>query len=280
MADEDKSVEAESLAAQEAAQAAEVAAAQSAVTGTVAAEETEDKVPWKNRMAEMERRNKALLEEALRAQAAMFQQQLAAVVGQRQAPGQAEQKPYTDEELHALWQQGHSAAGDMLIERKMNQKQAQAVRGNVALAQMQMIYQRYPDLRAPQSPLYQHANAIYQGYLQSGYPPSPDTQVLAMTSAIADRPDLAGRQQQATVQAGETSRQGAVEASQSIGETSYQAGGPRKVEPFTKVTPAERELAKRYQVKDPEGAKKRFLERQAKGLSKVDARISSAIGEF
>jgi hypothetical protein len=262
----------------------DAAAAQAAVTPPVAGEVDEQGVPWKNRMAEMERRAQKMVEDALVRQAAMYQHVLAQGQQQRANPVD-QQKQYTDEELLALANQGHSAALDMLMDRKMARQQQQmgqqqAQQQVVVEAQRELaeLYQQYPQMQDASTELYRTANALYQQRAQL-YGPNILTQRDAIKSAI-----IKLGVQPSRASAAESARQGAVESSQSIGGSSYQSRPTRtKEEPFVKVTPQDRELAKKMGLKDLSDKalaerKARFIKRQQDGSSKINHNISSALG--
>ena len=264
---------------------AQAAAAQSAEQSSVAAEETDAQgVPWKNRLAEFERKAEKRLQESLAAQQAAFQQQMAAYFQQQQAPrpAVAEQKQYTDEELLTLANQGHSVAMDMLLDRKIaaRQQQQQVVqtRANVAQQQIRTLLARYPDAGNNGSALGQYIAQTYQGYLAAGHPQTPETVLLAMTTAIADRPEMATQTQQRAA-AAEGVRTSGVQQHGAIGETTHRTA-PRRPGSTYEPTDAERKLAAAMGVKDPKKARERFLQNNKSGRSAVSSTVSQALGDL
>jgi hypothetical protein len=284
MAEEVTGVPADSPSAEEQAQA-QAAAAQGAGDSPVAAEDSSvdaQGVPWKNRMAEMERRMAKQFQDAMAQQQAQLQQQMAAYAQQfAPRPAAAETKSYTDEELLTLANQGHSAALDMLMDRKIaaRQQQHQTAQQKVTIAQTQVrtLIARYPDAGNASTPLGQYIAQVYQGYTANGYPQTPDTVLLAMTTAIADRPDLATQTQQraAAVEGGRTS---AVQQHGAIGETTHRTVPKRG--PTYEPTDAEKKLATAMGVKDPKKARERFIERNRTGRSAVSTTVSQALGDL
>lgn len=261
-------------------------AAAAAVTGSAEPQETDPEgVPWKNRVAEMERRHQRAMEDQQR----MFQAQLQQFAQQFQPPAprpapQPAEREYTDEELLALANQGHSAAMQTLIQRQVRQQVAQQTahqqRVGGTAAMIAQLQQRYPDFTNTASELYRHANRLYSGFIQGR--DQLEAQFMAYTAAIADRPDLVSGAPTPQQRAAEGARQSNVQAHESVGGTTYARQPARRQEQgFTKaVTPQEAALAQKYGVKDPLKAKQRLMERQQSGRSSVSPGLSSAIGDI
>ena len=132
------------------------------------------------------------------------------------------------------------------------------------------MYQDYPDLQDASSALYQQANAIYQqkrGLMGD----HAFTQLDAIKTALL----RASR----TAPAAEASRRAQVDQAGGIAGTTHQ---PAR-RPGSKPVPLSKEevaLAARMGIKDPEGARQRLLERNAKGMSRVTPAISQALGNI
>lgn len=129
--------------------------------------------------------------------------------------------------------------------------------------QIAAIGSKYPVLRDPNHPLTQHTNAAYQLYLKRGRPAGNATWLEAAKTAITDRPDLVSDLHSQTARASETSRrQGMVR----------QTGAAHRDQPVSesvnfRTSKEDLALANRMGVRDPDGAKRRFLERQRDGRS-------------
>ncbi len=259
--------------------------ATAAVTGSQGepSETDAEGVPWKNRMAEMERRHQRAMEDQQR----LFREQLQQTLQQfqplaRPQPQAQQEREYSDEELLALANQGHSAAMQTYVARQVQRQVAQqnqqaavqmyqAQRARTAVEEINALQQQYPDLTVTSSELYRAANKEYGRFLPGR--DQNDAILLAYQSAIANLQP----QRRAT----ETSRQSQVQAHESVGGTSYARQAPRRGETgFVKsVSPQEAALAAKLNVKDPLKAKQRFAERQQAGRSTVSPGLSGALGD-
>ena len=257
--------------------------ATAAVTGSQGepSETDPEGVPWKNRMAEMERRHQRALEDQQR----LFQQQLQQTLQQfqpQQRPAPQQEREYSDEELLALANQGHSAAMQTYVARQVQRQVAQqnqqaavqmyqAQRARTAVEEINALQQQYPDLTVTSSELYRAANKEYGRFLPGR--DQNDAILMAYQSAISNL--------QPQRRAAETARQSQVHAHESVGGTSYARQSPRRGETgFVKsVSPQEAALAAKLNVKDPLKAKQRFAERQQSGRSTVSPGLSGALGD-
>ena len=264
--------------------AAEAATAQAAGDKPVA-DLDEQGVPWKNRMAEMERRTQKMVADALQAQQQQFMSMLnqGAWRPQQQAPQQTARgiQDYTDDELAQLSSQGHTEATKALIQReavRVNQNTVVQQHAQTVLADAQRelgeVYEQYPDMKNAGSDLYRTSNAIYQQRILTR-----GANALTMLDAVNAAIRKSG--QSGSVQQ-ETMRRAGVDASQAIGGTTYSRApqGSRASDKPKPLSDKERELAKRMGVKDPQNSLKRLMDRQAKGQSSVSPQISQALGEI
>lgn len=176
------------------------------------------------------------------------------------------------EELWALAQQGNRQAFEEYqrqIAAEQYQQQSQVDRKQTMVQnQLQALVNKYPVLRDSANPLTQHAHQAYQLLVNNGYPANQETLLEAAKTAIADRPDLVSEIYNQGSQARESQRQNASQRAQAgvTGATSRRAD-PQAQQRQVKVTDASVDLAKRMGVKDPKGAKERFLKRQESGQS-------------
>lgn len=131
--------------------------------------------------------------------------------------------------------------------------------------QIAAISQKYPVLRDANHPLTQHTNQAYQLYLRRGRPASNATWLEAAKTAIADRPDLVTELHSQTARASETARRRVAGNQAVTGAAHRDAPGTPQVQ--FRTSKEDYQLAQRMGIKDPEGAKRRFLERQNDGRS-------------
>ena len=200
-----------------------------------------------------------------------------------EAPAQTNKRDLTDEDLWALAQQGDRSAFELyqkrIAERTYAEKQQVQTRSSIVDGQLRALFVRYPILRDPQHPLTQAVNGAYALYMQNGYTAGKETMLSAATAAITDNPELVASLQGQPAATREVSRQTAVNARQAgvtgVTHRNAQPGGA-KPKPLTKE---EIELAQRMGTKDPQGAKERFLKRQADGRSSFGAVASSLNAE-
>jgi len=204
------------------------------------------------------------------------------MVAAQQAP-QATAKPASREELWALAQQGDQAAFELYMEQiadkrtnaRLNEMQhTQAVTGQIGV-----LVQRYPAFNDPSHPLNQAYQSNYNLLVQNGYPANRATQLDAMKTAIADRPDLVVAMHQGGQRAGEASRASASQRARA-GQTgvSGQDGSSQRRAPSPVITAGQKDLAKRMNVKDPAKAIERFRERQESKVSNLGA-VANSIPE-
>ncbi len=248
-------------------------AAAGAVTASGAEPEDKDPqgVPWKNRMAEMERKHEKALDEMR----AMFQQAVTQLQPQPQyqAPKPAQQQ-YTDEELLALGNQGHAVAMQEYIQRQIAKQSQVQQRASLADQHVAALRNLYPDFNNSASPLYQAANTLYRQYLNAGYPATAETQHTAMSTAAAAFARQQAQQQTAG-QVSEATRQQQVNAHDAIGGTSVAPAGSNRRRP-SGPTPEQVELGKKIGVKDPAKALANFRKRNEEGRNSFGPGLSSA----
>ena len=181
----------------------------------------------------------------------------------------------TDEDLWNLAQQGNREAFEeyqrRIARRELQQTQAATSRVNVVESQLQAVFARYPVLNDGSHPLTQKAAQAYRALLGHGYPNTRETQLEAYKTAIADSPDIISDLYSQGAGVREGVRRSATRTAQSAqtGATYRDDPAPTRQGNVRQVTGKEADLARRMGVKDPAGAKKRFLDRQASGASKL-----------
>lgn len=181
----------------------------------------------------------------------------------------------TEDDLFARAQQGDKEAFAEWNERKANavyeRRQAMTNLTQMVTGQLQALNQQYPQLADPSHPLAQTAQQAYKLMTQQGYPQNIATQLDAIKTAIAGRPDLVAEiHQQGRAQVQEQSRQSASSRSAaSQNSASYRRDEPSGKPQSLKVSQEEQLLARRMNIRDPKGAKERFLKRQEEGISKL-----------
>ncbi len=263
MAEQDPDVQAESSPAAE----VEAQTAAAAVTGTGAetAEQDSAGVPWKNRMAEMERRHQKHLEDMQ----AMFAQQIQSLQQQQYQPVPQQPKQpqgleqYTDDELATLSGQGHATATKELVRRYAVIEQGARSRANFAEQREHALRQMYPEVNNPQSPMGRAAGVLYHQYVANGDPQDSTTRAMAISNAAAALMRQQSNQQTRS-QVSEGGRQDAIDAHQSIGGTSVAQSGTSR--PRAKgLTPEQQALATRMRVKDPQAAIAEARKRREEG---------------
>lgn len=266
--DQQQSVQAESLAAAE----GEAQTAAGAVNASAETSETDAQgVPWRNRMAEMERRH----EKHLADMQAMFAQQMQAMQPQAApAPQRPAQQQYSDEELLALGNQGHAVAMQEYIARQVQKQTSVQRQASDADLEIQALRTAYPEFNNKASALYQAANMRYQQLLANGNPATPETQARAFgaVAAIAARQAQQQNQQQ---HASEGARQGQIDAHQSVAGTSVAPAGANRPRPRA-PTQDQIELARKIGAKDPAKALANFRKRNEEGRSSFGAGLSAA----
>lgn len=213
-------------------------------------------------------------------------QKLDTVMAWIAAQGQAQPPPPTpggqsyEDELYTRATNGDRAAFEEYMARQTDRRvqvhqQAQQHEGMIQ-AQINAIAAKYPVIADPGHPLRQHADLAYNLLVQRGYPQSKATVLEAMKTAITDRPDLVADLHTQGAQAREHARRSAASTAQSgqTRVTHQQSASPSTAK--IRVTPEEAALAQRMNIKDPAGAKARFLERMEQGRSALGA-VSSAV---
>lgn len=224
-----------------------------------------------------------------------LQQQVEAVLGYlanqnpqqpRQAPAvptQGQQGVPTDQELYALAQQGDQAAYQeyhrRIAAREYDTKFQVERKTQFVQSQLNALVSRYPVLRDASHPLTQYAHQAYALMTQAGWPADASTLLEAAKTAIADKPELISEMFNQGNVARESGRQSATQRSQAgVTGASHRSLPAPTTQAAIKVSQAERDLAKRMNIKDPAKAKERFLKRQEDGTSKLGG-VSAFIPE-
>ena len=195
----------------------------------------------------------------------------------RQAPAQATPQPSqepSDDDLWALAQQGDRQAFETyqrrIARREIGQQYGQQTRANLVQAQLNTLVTKYPVLRDMAHPLTQTVQQAYALLVQAGYPAGPDTLLEATKTAIADRADLVAELYNQGSQTREQTRQSTSTRAQS-GVTGSTVRQSSPTTPPARMSTDEAQLASRMGIKDPKGAKARFLKRQESGQSNLGA---------
>lgn len=226
-----------------------------------------DDRPLKNVQAEFNRKL-GKVESQISELATMIQQALAP----KPAPAQATSwDQYSNEQLAQLAQAGSAEAQLKLAERlattQVQAQVSQATRAQTVQATHQSLYARYKQLNDPSHPLTQYAMRVKGALLQQGYSNSMETDVEAIKTAIVDNPQLVTAQVESPT---EPARRAAAQVQSGIdGNTQRRVPAPAPKVPT--LSPAERALATRMNVRDPEGSKARFQKRQEEGKSALGA---------
>jgi hypothetical protein len=194
----------------------------------------------------------------------------------------AGQGQVSNEELWRLAQQGDRQAFEAYQARIADQQLSQRLQAasweQTVDRQMEAILRTYPVLQDANHPLTQHANAALTLLLRRGYPNNRATMLEAAKTAIADRPDIVSElHQQGAVASGAARRTAAQAAQAGATGVSHRSDQARTTAPKA-LTQEQKDLAARMNVKDPEGARKRFLQRQQDGRSHFGA-VSAFINE-
>jgi hypothetical protein len=240
----------------------------SAVTEPVSSAPGKPDRPVENLRGEFDRKFSKLQE-----QQAQMLQYLATLGRQPQTP-QPVSKDVSDDDLWALAQGGDRQAFELWTERKADKRIEQRLAGNnqqqLVENQLRTLTAKYPILNDPSNPLTQTAHQAYQLMVQNGYAANRATLLDAVKTAIAERPDIISDHYTQNARAADQQRQSASRVAQS-GQTGVSHRAPAINKDKLKISPEEEALAKRMGIKDPLGAKKRFLERNEKGLSNLGA---------
>ena len=179
----------------------------------------------------------------------------------------------TDEELWNLAQQGDRDAfvkhQERISQRVYQQQQQTTGRQNLVEVQLTALAQKYPVLNDSSHPLTQKAQTAYQLLVNAGYPANRATLLEAAKTAIADSPDLIAEEYGKGSVAREHARQSGVRTAQSgVTSVTYRQE-PARQGNVRDLTQEEIALARRMGVKDPKGAKERFIKRQESKQSAV-----------
>jgi hypothetical protein len=196
------------------------------------------------------------------------------------APVQQTGAEYSDDQLATLQSQGNAEAARILsqrfAEREAEKKfsawqQTQAVQNGVA-----QLMGKYPQLHDNQDPLTQAVYQARQTFLSSGWTPGAATDLEAIKAAILNAPHLV---KQPSAARPDMPRQSAVTAQQSMDGSAPRRSPQQGRAQGPALTPRQAELAKRYGVKDPQGAIKRFADRRQAGTSVLNPNLESTVRE-
>jgi hypothetical protein len=208
---------------------------------------------------------------------------LSALQGLQHAPAPApvQGAEYTDEQLAQLAAAGNSEAIQVLVSRQTQRATGAQFAHLQQVSSVQQalghLFTRYPMLQQdPGHPLTQAVYQARQHFLANGWQPGLLTDLEAIKAAIVSAPHLTAP----GIGGGDTTRRAGVAAQQSIdgaaSRRSPQAAATAAVRPLNRRVAG---IAQRMNVKDPQGALKRFEARQAAGRSSVSPMIIQAIRE-
>lgn len=215
---------------------------------------------------------RAAYQEQQRQLAVLAQTMASYVQSQRQPAPQPVQssRPATLDELWARAQQGDQAAfdewQDRKVEAKFNQRMQATTRSQATAAQINSLFQKYPEFADASHPLTLKANQFYQVLIQMGGAPGQETQLDAMLRAAADSREIVSTPPQTRV----TTRPVA-SGQMGVSHQAPAAAASRQPVPTQK----EAELASRMGIKDVNKARERFQKRQAEGKSSVHHSIAA-----
>lgn len=217
------------------------------------------------------------------------EQMYAAILGQQQRftaqpPAQTFGQPTSQkEELWARAQGGDRDAFEAYMEligdKVYQRNQTQLGQKNYVEVQLAELSKLYPALNDSSHPLTQKAQLAYQLLVNSGKTADRATLLEAAKTAIADSPQLIAEMYSQGGAARERARANGVRSAQSgVTGVTYRQDPPRPAQGAVKeLTQAEVDLAKRMGVKDPKGAKERFLKRQQSGQSSISHTLLPAL---
>src|SRR3990167_3855533 len=244
-----------------------------------------DTRPTRNVLAEIQRRDRdrqqqltKIERQQLEILAAVQAMQTRPAVPAPTAPG----SDYTDEQLGQLAAAANPEALRLLVERQTQRAAAshmqQFTQGQAVQAGITEFFRQYPMLREdPQHPLTQAVYATRNRMLASGWAQNLQTDLEAITKTIATAPHLAVAAQPVPQ---DTTRRAGVTAQQSMDgaapRRSPQSGQTQQVRPLDKQVAG---IARRMNIKDPQGSLKRFMDRQQAGRSTVSPAIQQAVRE-
>jgi hypothetical protein len=210
-----------------------------------------------------------------------IEDQMAQVLAALQARNQPAPTPptnswdqYSDEQLAELERAGSTDAGRVLTQRvagrEVQTRMAAQSRQQIIQGQLNVLFQRHPYLRDNSHPLTQAAMQAKGLLVQMGYSVGdPATDLEAIKTAIADRPDLAVGQ--------------AASAAPARPQQGIDGATTRRPQSRSQSAPAlsEKELAiaKRMGIADPAKAKARFDDNQKKGRSGVSPTLAVLLRE-
>ena len=195
--------------------------------------------------------------------------------------GQADSREAPKEALWARAQQGDREAFEeyqrIIAREEYLKEQRTTGQKNYVEVQLTELSKLYPQLNDTSHPLTQKAQLAYQLLVNSGKPADRGTLLEAAKTAIADSPQLIAEIYSQGSRAREQARTSGVRSAQSgMTGTTYRQDAPRK-EDKKPLTQAEMDLARRMGVKDPQGAKERFLKRQQSGQSAISHTLLPAL---
>src|SRR3990167_6858679 len=246
-----------------------------------------DARPTRNVLAEIQRRDRDRQQQLTKIERqqmeilAAFQAMQTRSAAPAPAPNAAGSE-YTDEQLGQLAAAGNAEAIRLLVERQTQRTTAtqmhQFTQGQAVQAGLTEFFRQYPMLREDQHhPLTQAVYATRNRMLASGWAQGPSTDLEAITKTIATAPHLAVSAQPVSQ---DTTRRAGVTAQQSMEgaapRRSPQSGQTQPVRPLDKQVAG---IARRMNIKDPQGSVKRFMDRQQAGRSTVSPAIQQAVRE-
>jgi hypothetical protein len=142
------------------------------------------------------------------------------------------------------------------------------------------LFVRYPMLREdPQHPLTQAVYAARNAFVQSGWTPGPATDLEAIKAAIVNAPHLVPAPAGGPSMSQDTTRRAGVTAQQSIDGAAPRRSPQAQTQQTKPLDKRVAGIAQRMNVSDPQGALKRFEERQVRGRSTVSPIIQQAVRE-
>ncbi len=190
----------------------------------------------------------------------------------------------SDDELFSRAQQGDRRAYEVWTERRarqvVNQSLTQLRHENLVDQQLGQLSQQYPVFQDVSHPLTTAVRNKYALMMGEGYANTKATLLAAMEKTIASNPHLTaqlyGGAQAAVTQQRRTST--AAAASGHLPPQHRAAAGRGVPSRVRDSSPEELSLARRMGIRDPKGAKERFLRRQESGQSSLGA-VSNFVRE-
>ena len=190
----------------------------------------------------------------------------------------------SDDELFSRAQQGDRRAYEVWTERRarhvVNQSMTQLRHEGLVDQQLGQLSQQYPVFQDVNHPLTTAVRNKYSLMMGEGYANTKATLLAAMEKTIASNPQLTAQLYGGPRAAADQQRRAST-ASATAGHfapahrSQASRGVPSRVR---ESSPEELALAKRMGIRDPKGAKERFLRRQESGQSSLGA-VSNFVKE-